>query len=94
MVKETKMYREFANECVRIAELMSADDKAILLRMAKAWEDRAREAEQREAHDRPGPMRPMRYSSAPGTMGSASAALSTLGKSKRARAPFRTFQSR
>jgi hypothetical protein len=48
MVNETKTYQEYANDCVRIAQLMSADDKAILLRMAKAWEDRAREAERRE----------------------------------------------
>jgi hypothetical protein len=48
MVEEAKTYREYANHCVRMAQLMNADDKETLLGMAKAWEDRAREAERRE----------------------------------------------
>ena len=48
MVEEATTYREYANHCVRIAQLMSANDKDTLLRIARAWEDRAREAERRE----------------------------------------------
>jgi hypothetical protein len=47
-MKEAKMCWEYAEDCVRIAQLMSAKDKEALLRMAKAWEDRAREAEREE----------------------------------------------
>ena len=47
-MKEAKTYREYADDCVRIAQSMSAEDKETLLRMAKAWEDRAREAERQE----------------------------------------------
>ncbi len=47
-MKEARTYREYASDCVRLAQLMSAEDKEILLRMAKAWEDRARETERQE----------------------------------------------
>jgi hypothetical protein len=47
-MKEAKTYREYAADCIRIAERMGAKDKAALLKMAEAWEDRAREAERRE----------------------------------------------
>ncbi len=30
-MKEARTYREYANDCVRIAQLMSAEDKKILL---------------------------------------------------------------
>jgi len=45
-MKEAKMYREYAADCVRIAQSMDAKDRETLLEMAEAWEDRAREAEQ------------------------------------------------
>ena len=44
-MKNAKTYREYAADCIRIAQSMSANDWQILLRMAEAWEDRAREAE-------------------------------------------------
>jgi hypothetical protein len=45
-MKEAKMYREYAADCIRIAQSMDAMDRETLLKMAQAWEDRAREAEQ------------------------------------------------
>lgn len=47
-MKDAKMYREYAADCIRIAQSMDANDRETLLRMAKAWEDRAREAERNE----------------------------------------------
>ena len=44
-MKNATTYREFAADCIRIAQTMSANDRQILLKMAEAWEDRAREAE-------------------------------------------------
>jgi hypothetical protein len=45
-------YRQFAAECVRVAQLApNADDKALLLEMAEAWRrlaDRASKAENDE----------------------------------------------
>jgi hypothetical protein len=47
-MKDVKMYREYAADCTRIAQSMNAEDRETLLKMAQAWEDRAREAERRE----------------------------------------------
>jgi hypothetical protein len=47
-VKKARTYREYKAECIRIAQSMSAKDKETLLKMAEAWEDRAREAERQE----------------------------------------------
>jgi hypothetical protein len=47
-MKKAKTYREYAADCIRIAQMMSAKDKQALLKMAQAWEDRAREAERQE----------------------------------------------
>ncbi len=47
-MKNATTYREFAADCIRIAQTMSANDRQILLKMAEAWEDRAREAERHE----------------------------------------------
>jgi hypothetical protein len=47
-VKKAETYREYAADCIRMAQLMSAKDKEILLNMAQAWEDRAREAERQQ----------------------------------------------
>ena len=44
-MKDAKTYREYAVDCIRIAQSMDPKDREILLKMAKAWEDRAREAE-------------------------------------------------
>jgi hypothetical protein len=47
-MKDVKMYREYAADCIRIAQSMNAEDREILLKMARAWEDRARESERYE----------------------------------------------
>jgi hypothetical protein len=47
-MKDAKMYRDYAADCVRIAQSMNAEDRETLLKMARAWEDRAREAERHE----------------------------------------------
>jgi len=45
---DAKTYREYAADCIRIAQSMDAKDRETLLKMAEAWEDRAREAERNE----------------------------------------------
>jgi len=45
---ESEKYRQYAKDCLRIAEKMDAKDKQILLDIAGAWDMRAREAEKRE----------------------------------------------
>jgi len=52
-VLDAKSCREFARDCVRIAEKMNARDRETLLRIAQAWEARALEAERRESSWRP-----------------------------------------
>ena len=48
-MQEAKIYREYAAECLRMAQKLNGNDKDVLLRMAEAWELRALEAErQRE----------------------------------------------
>jgi hypothetical protein len=47
-MKKAKTYREYKADCIRIAQLMRAKDREALLKMADAWEDRAREAERQE----------------------------------------------
>jgi hypothetical protein len=44
-MKDAKTYREYAADCIRMAKLMGTKDKDALLKMAEAWEERAREAE-------------------------------------------------
>jgi len=45
---DLEMYREYAADCIRIAQSMNAEDRETLLKMAQAWEDLVREAERRE----------------------------------------------
>jgi hypothetical protein len=47
-MNDLKMYREYAADCIRIAQSMDAEDRETLLTMAQAWEDLIREAELRE----------------------------------------------
>jgi len=47
-MKDAKTYREYAADCIRMAKLMSLKDKEALLKMAEAWEERARESDRRE----------------------------------------------
>jgi hypothetical protein len=44
-MQDAKTYRQYAEDCRRIATTMSVKDKSVLLEMAKVWEERADEAE-------------------------------------------------
>jgi hypothetical protein len=48
-MKDSNTYRQYAADCRRIAETMSAKDKAIMLEMAKVWEERAVDAEREKS---------------------------------------------
>ena len=50
-MKDAKTYREYAADCIRMSKLMSPTDREALLKMAQAWEDRAREAEKRNRRE-------------------------------------------
>ena len=41
-MQEAAKYREFANECRRLAAKAKAPDKAILLEVAEAWDKQAK----------------------------------------------------
>ena len=43
-MQDSDTYRQYANDCRRIAQTMSAKDKAVMLEMAKVWDERAEEA--------------------------------------------------
>ena len=45
---ESQKYRQYAAECIRLAQTMTSVDKQTLLEIASAWEKRAQEAERRE----------------------------------------------
>jgi hypothetical protein len=45
---ESEKYRDYARDCIRLAEQMSAADRQTLLKIAEAWEMRAVEAEREE----------------------------------------------
>ena len=47
-MQESKSYRQYAADCRRMATTMSAKDRASLMKMAEAWDERAQEAERRE----------------------------------------------
>jgi hypothetical protein len=47
-MKDAKTYREYAIDCIRIAQSMNAGDRETLLKMAQAWDDRARELERQD----------------------------------------------
>jgi hypothetical protein len=40
-------YRQFAKECRELAKALTGERKEILLKMAQAWENCAREADER-----------------------------------------------
>jgi hypothetical protein len=48
VMKDSQTYRQYADDCRRMAETMSGKDKAVLLDMAKVWDERADEAERGE----------------------------------------------
>jgi len=45
-MREAETYRQFAQECRRMAETASAKDRAVLLQIAEAWEAQAMRAGQ------------------------------------------------
>jgi len=45
---EAGTYRQYAGDCRRIAQSMNGKDRETLLRIAEAWEQRAREAERKD----------------------------------------------
>jgi hypothetical protein len=47
-MQDSNIYRKYADDCRRIAETMNAKDKAIMLEMAKVWDERAEDAERSE----------------------------------------------
>jgi hypothetical protein len=51
-MQDAKTYRQYADDCRRIAQTMSAKDKAIMLEMAKVWDERAADAERAEKGER------------------------------------------
>lgn len=51
-MQDAKTYRQYAADCRRIAQTMSAKkDRDALLKMAEVWEERAVEAEQYRKRD-------------------------------------------
>ncbi len=44
-MKEAEQYRQYAADCLRIGKSMRAPERDILLKMAEAWEARAKETE-------------------------------------------------
>ena len=47
-MQEAKRFREYAEECRKIAATLPADQKARLLQIATAWEESAKIAEAKE----------------------------------------------
>ena len=46
-VSEAEKYLEYAEDCLRIAKSMNGKDKETLLKIAKAWEERAEAAKKK-----------------------------------------------
>ena len=46
-MQDAEKYRQFAKDCIRLAAKAASDDKAVLLKIAEAWEDQAKLAESR-----------------------------------------------
>src|SRR5262245_1113594 len=42
------LYRQYAADCIRLSQTMTAADKQTLLGIASAWENRVQEAERQE----------------------------------------------
>jgi hypothetical protein len=50
-MQDSKTYRQYAEDCRRIAQTMSAKDKAVMLEMAKVWDERAGDAQRMKGTD-------------------------------------------
>jgi hypothetical protein len=46
-MENAEKYRQFAEECKRLAERASAKDKAVLMEISQAWEQCAEEADRK-----------------------------------------------
>jgi len=51
---ESQKFRQYAQDCIRIADGMNAKDRQTLLDIADAWEARAAEVEKKEHKSRDG----------------------------------------
>lgn len=47
-MQDAKIYRHYAADCARMAQKLNDEDKKVLLEIAKAWDQRAQEAEHRQ----------------------------------------------
>jgi hypothetical protein len=47
-VVDSKKYKQFAADCIRMAEKLVGEDRERLLKIAEAWTERAMEAERIE----------------------------------------------
>jgi hypothetical protein len=47
-MQDSNTYRQYASDCRRIAATMNARDKAVMMEMAKVWDERAEDAERIE----------------------------------------------
>ena len=46
-MQDAEKYRQFAKDCIRLAAKAASKDKAVLLKIAEAWEQQAKLAEAR-----------------------------------------------
>lgn len=44
-MQEVEKYRQYANDCIRLAGKAASKDKPVLLKIAEAWEQQANSAE-------------------------------------------------
>ena len=47
-LRDSKKFRKYAADCIRIANQMSGKDRQALLEIAEAWEARAQDSEKRD----------------------------------------------
>lgn len=45
---DSEKFRQYARDCIRMAEKMKGEDRQTLLKIAEAWEMRAQEVEKKE----------------------------------------------
>lgn len=50
-MKDAATYAKFAEECRRMAQRASENDKVLLIQIAEAWEEQAKKAEQKIKKD-------------------------------------------
>ena len=49
-MSDAEKFRAYARDCVRIAESMKGKDKQTLLKIAEAWEERARHTQAKKTN--------------------------------------------